>query len=166
MGQGVLHIVLGLAVLLGVVGLWFLFYYLLNPHVKEANAEARIKGKCGDTMEIRLRFENGKVLESSYWTDGCVYSLNAVFAAADLAKGKVPDEILEIDAGRIEQSMGGLPNDHKHCSKLAEETLQAALHDYMTRQGLSSEDASEKEGIKDTAKDCRGGSHAKTREPW
>lgn len=135
MGHSITAIALALAILLGVVGLWFLVYYLLSPDVRDPDARARVTGKCGDTMEIQLKFHNGKVSESSYWTDGCVLSLNAVCTAADLAKGKGVDEIVEIDAGRIEQCMGGLPSDHKHCAKLAEETLQAALHDYMMRQG-------------------------------
>ncbi|HBF43919.1 MAG TPA: hypothetical protein DDW42_09915, partial [Desulfobacteraceae bacterium] len=69
----------------------------------------------------------------SHWTDGCAYSLNCVFAAADLAMGKDVDEILNIDTTLIQKSIGGLPKDHMHCARLAEETLQAALEDYMMK---------------------------------
>jgi nitrogen fixation NifU-like protein len=92
-------------------------------------------------MEICLKFKEDRVAESSHWTDGCAYSLNCVCAAADLAKGRTPDEVLEIDADLIQKSVGGLPEDHLHCARLAAETLQAALDDFMRkskkgRQGL------------------------------
>jgi nitrogen fixation NifU-like protein len=84
-------------------------------------------------MEINLKFKDGRVINASCWTDGCVHSLNSVCAAADMAKGKSPDDIVQIDAGLIQESVGGLPQDHLHCAQLAAETLQAALEDYMIR---------------------------------
>jgi len=119
--------------MVGIVIIWFVIYYLLNPSVKDPDGYAKITGKCGDTMEISLKFEDGKVVETSCWTDGCAHSYNSVCAAADMAKGKTPDEILEIDTEAIQRYIGGLPSDHIHCAKLAEETLQAALHDYMLK---------------------------------
>ena len=120
-------------VLLGIVGLWFFTTYWLTPHIKHPDGKARITGNCGDTMEIDLKFRGHRVSETSCWTDGCAYSLSAVYAAANLAKEKTPDEIIEIDANVIQKSIGGLPADHMHCAKLAAETLGAALNDYMLK---------------------------------
>ena len=128
-----LWLLLGAVVLAAIVGLWFIVYYLLNPSIKDPDGHAKITGKCGDTMEISLKFHDGKVVDTSCWTDGCAHSYNSVCAAADLAKGKTPDEILEIDAARISEYVGPLPSDHLHCAQLAEETLQAALHNYMIK---------------------------------
>ncbi len=122
---------LGAGVLAGIVVIWFIVYLLLNPTVPDPDGHAKITGKCGDTMEISLKFKNGKVFDTSFWTDGCAYSYNSVCAAAELAKGKTPDEIVQIDADTIKEYIGGLPSDHLHCAKLAEETLQAALNHYM-----------------------------------
>jgi len=121
------------AVLVGMVGLWVGITYWLTPHVDRPDGRARITGSCGDTMEICLKFKEGQVAKTSHWTDGCAYSFNCVTSAADLAMGKKPDEIIEIDADRIQRSVGGLPSDHLHCARLAEETLQAALDDYMKK---------------------------------
>ncbi len=129
---------LGGGVLFVVVGVWIGIYYWLTPHMKNPDGKARMTGKCGDTMEISLGFERDRVLDSAYWTDGCTYSLNCVCAAAELAKGRSPDEILDIDANLIQESMGGLPRDYMHCAKLSAETLHAALEDYM----LKSQDSS------------------------
>ncbi len=129
----ILWMLLGFVILLAIVGAWFGIYYWLSPSVKNPDGKAYITGRCGDTMEICLKFEDGRVAKTSYWTDGCAHSLNSVCAAADLAMGKTPDEITQIDADKIQESVGGLPKDHQHCAQLAEETLQAALHDYMLR---------------------------------
>ncbi len=131
--HNLLWLILGAVILAVIVGLWFIVYYLLNPSIKDPDGHAKITGKCGDTMEISLKFQDGKIVDTSCWTDGCAHSYNSVCAAADLAKGKTPDEILEIDAIRISEYVGGLPSGHLHCAQLAEETLQAALHDYMVK---------------------------------
>jgi NifU-like protein involved in Fe-S cluster formation len=121
------------AVLFVVIGLWIGIYYWLSPHVENPDGKARITGSCGDTMEIGLKFKRDRVAKTAHWTDGCAYSLNCVCSAADLAKGRTPDEILEIDTDLIQRSVGGLPSDHLHCARLAAETLQAALEDYMLK---------------------------------
>ncbi|QTA87494.1 Iron-sulfur cluster assembly protein domain-containing protein [Desulfonema magnum] len=116
-----------------VVGIWFAVYYWLNPRLDNPDAKACITGSCGDTMEIRLQFEKNKVVKTSHWTSGCAYSFNCVLAAADIAKGKSPEEILDIDADMIQKSVGGLPEDHIHCASLAAQTLHAAIDDYMKK---------------------------------
>ena len=122
-------------VLFAVVFLWMGATYWLNSHVEDPDGKARITGKCGDTMEICLKFEQDQVVKTSQWTDGCAYSLNCVHAATQLAKGKTPDEIIEIDSDQIQKSVGGLPSDHIHCADLASDTLQAALDHFMRHQG-------------------------------
>ena len=124
-------LLLGCGVLIVVIFLWFAAYYWLNPQVENPDGAATVTGSCGDTMEIRLKFRADRVVESSHWTNGCAHSLNAVCTAAELAHGKSPDEIVEISAEEIRHAMGGLPRDHMHCARLAEETLQAALENYM-----------------------------------
>jgi NifU-like protein involved in Fe-S cluster formation len=125
---------LGTGVLLVLVGIWIGIYLWLTPHVKEPDGKARITGSCGDTIEMCLQFNDDRVTKTSYWTDGCTYSFNCAHAATELAKGKTPDEIIEIDADRIQEYIGGLPRDHYHCASLAAETLMAALDDYMRKQ--------------------------------
>ncbi len=131
--QNFLWIMLGAIILTVTVLVWFLLYYLLNPSIKDPDGYAKITGKCGDTMEISLKFKDNRVIETSFWTNGCVHSYNSICAAADIAKGKTPDQIINIDANMISEYVGGLPVNHLHCAQLAEETLQAALHDYMLK---------------------------------
>jgi len=127
------NLLIGIGILTAIVLLWFLLTYWLNPHVESPDGKARITGSCGDTMEVSLKFDNERVTEAAYWTNGCAYSLNCICAAADLAKGKTPDEILEIDPELIQNSVGGLPQEQMHCARLSVETLHAALDDYMQK---------------------------------
>lgn len=101
--------------------------------MENPDAHGRIKGSCGDTMEIFLRFEKGKVREASFLTDGCGPSMICGSLAAELALGKEPDEIRKITAETILEIIGGLPDEDVHCASLAANTLQVALHNYDTR---------------------------------
>ena len=107
----------------------------LNPLYRGAlenpNGYARISGSCGDTMQIFLRFENDRVEEATFQTDGCGSSSVCGSFAAELALGKNPDELAEVAGETILQILGGLPEEEQHCAYLAAEALQAALDHYM-----------------------------------
>jgi len=109
----------------------------LNPlymgTIENPDGYARVNGKCGDTMEIFLRFENDRVKEASYQTDGCGSSNVCGSFGAEMAMGKSPDEILEITGEAIIEKLGGLPSGERHCAFLASDTLQEALNDYMSK---------------------------------
>ena len=94
----------------------------------------RVKGTCGDTMEIFLKFEKGRVKAATFRTDGCGSSTVCGSFAAELAHGRSPEEIAEITGEAILGILGGLPKEDHHCAFLAAETLQEALDDYMRKQ--------------------------------
>jgi nitrogen fixation NifU-like protein len=93
-----------------------------------------VSGSCGDRMEIFLRFEEDRVKEATFRTDGCGSSQVCGSFAAQLAFGKTPDELAEIAGETILKVLGGLPEEDWHCAFLAADTLQEALDDYMRRQ--------------------------------
>ena len=98
-----------------------------------------VAGSCGDRMEIFLRFEEDKVKEATFRTDGCGSSLVCGSFAAELALGKTPDEVAEISDETVLETLGGLPEEDRHCAFLAADTLQAALDDYMRKQSRKKE---------------------------
>ena len=102
--------------------------------MQDPDGHARVHGKCGDTMEIFLRFEKERVLEASFQTDGCGSSAVCGSFAAEMAIGKTPDEILDVTGDAILERLGGLPKEEEHCAFLAGETLQEALSNYMINQ--------------------------------
>jgi len=93
----------------------------------------RVTGSCGDTVEIFLRFENGKIQEASFETDGCGSSTICGSFAAELAIGKTPDDLADITGETILEILGGLPEEDRHCAFLAVNALQEALKNYMQR---------------------------------
>ncbi len=92
---------------------------------------ARITGSCGDTMEIFLRFAEGRVGEASFETDGCASSMVCGSFAAELALGKSPEEIMGITGETILEILGGLPKHDRHCAYLAADTLREAVRHYL-----------------------------------
>jgi len=94
---------------------------------------AKVKGVCGDSIEVFLKFENNQVAKASFLTDGCGPSVVCGSYAAEMALGKTGDELLEIDGPVILNELGGLPEENEHCAHLAAESLHAALDDFMRR---------------------------------
>ncbi len=111
----------------------------LNPQrmgaLEDPDGWGRIVGSCGDAMEIFLKFENGRVKEATFRTNGCGASVACGSFAAEMAVGKSPDELLQVTKEAILETLGGLPEQEEHCAQLASETLQEALHSYMTARG-------------------------------
>jgi len=105
-----------------------------------ADGYGNVTGSCGDTMQIFLKFENEKVKEASFKTDGCGSSAVCGSFAAELSLGKDPDEILDITGEAILKELGGLPEEDSHCAFLSADALQEALNDYMIRQKRSDTD--------------------------
>ncbi len=101
--------------------------------LKDPDGRGRLTGSCGDTMEIFLRFQGGRVEQATYRTDGCASSAVCGSFAAELALGKAPDELAEISGETILEVLGGLPEADRHCAFLAAETLQEALDAYMRK---------------------------------
>ncbi len=99
------------------------------------DGHARVTGSCGDTMEIFLKFEGGKVYEASFLTTGCGASAVCGSFAAELALGKTPEALFEITGETILDILGGLPDEERHCAVLAANTLRESCNDYMTRKG-------------------------------
>ncbi len=81
-----------------------------------------------------MKFENGKVKNASFQTDGCGSSTICGSFAAEQSLGKSPEEILNITGETILEKLGGLPEEDKHCAFLSVDALQEALNDYMIQQ--------------------------------
>lgn len=104
---------------------------LYRGPMDDADSHARVKGECGDTMEIFLKFENDRVCNAAYLTDGCGSSTVCGSFAAELAMGKTPDELTNITENAILDKIGRFPEEDRHCAFLAAATVQEALRQYM-----------------------------------
>ena len=102
--------------------------------ITDADTFANVIGSCGDSMVIYMKFENGRVSNAAFQTDGCAPSIICGSFGTELALNKTPDEIMDITAEDIMAQFGELPDEHKHCATLAAGTLHEAVHRYMVKQ--------------------------------
>ena len=63
-------------------------------------------------------------------TDGCVTTIAAGSMVTEMAKGKPVDEAIQIGQQDLLESLGGLPEESRHCALLASNTLKEAIIDY------------------------------------
>jgi len=112
--------------------------------LREADANARLTGPCGDTMEFWLRIENERVVQATFTTDGCDHSLVCGAVAARLAGGKLVRDAAAIVKADVLDAVGNLPEEFHHCALLAVDALKAALSSFCTTRCTDA-----------TARDCQ-----------
>ena len=109
--------------------------HFLNPRnlgeIPAPDGFGRVTGPCGDTMEIYLKVRDGKVMNASFWTDGCGTSIASGSMVTELAKKKGLIEARKITQDDVLDALGGLPEDSRHCALLAANTLREAIKDYL-----------------------------------
>jgi len=109
--------------------------HAMNPRnvgsMPNADGFARVTGPCGDTMEIWLRVKQDRIVEASFWTDGCGTTIAAGSMVTELVKGKSAVQAMRITQDDVLKALGGLPEDSHHCALLAANTLREAVKDYL-----------------------------------
>jgi nitrogen fixation NifU-like protein len=111
----------------------------LNPRnsgkVRDADGFAKIKGPCGDTMQISLMIKGAQIVDIRFLTDGCASSIAAGSMATELAKGQDIEDAMKISQQMILDALDGLPEESVHCALLASNTLKEAIKDYLNSKG-------------------------------
>ncbi len=101
--------------------------------MNDPDGSALVRGLCGDTMEMYLVIDNGRVERASFHTDGCASSIACGSAAARLAGGRTLEEALRLSPADVIDVVGDLPIASAHCAILAIMTLHKSLADYLLR---------------------------------
>ena len=94
-------------------------------------------GKCGDAIEVSLKIESGAIADIKVCPRGCIYTVVCASVMSELAKGRDLDNALELEPDDVAEALGGLPEDHLHCARLAVNTLGEAIADYYRRVALA-----------------------------
>jgi nitrogen fixation NifU-like protein len=102
--------------------------------IDNAHSHARMKGSCGDTMQMYLLVDDDRVRQVSYITDGCSSSSIAGSFTAELAMGKTLTEVLDMSGIDVLDAIGTFPEAEKHCAHLAVSTLHEAVNSFMAAQ--------------------------------
>ncbi len=103
----------------------------IMKRLDDASCSGKIKGTCGETMEIYLKVEGETITDTSFITDGCRFSKICGYVATRLALEKTLDDAVRIGGDTILEVLEGIPKEETHCAYLAAETLQAAIHEWM-----------------------------------
>ncbi len=108
--------------------------YAYNPRnmgeLRDANGVGKIMGTCGDTVQIQIRVEDERIIESRFITDGCGTSIACGSMLTEMITGKTIEDALAITSEELLRSLDGLPEEHVHCSVLAVNVLRETIDDY------------------------------------
>ena len=108
--------------------------YAYNPRnmgeLSDADGVGRATGTCGDTVQMQIRVEDGRIVESRFMADGCGTSIACGSMLTEMIEDKTIEEALMINSDDLLRSLGGLPEENVHCATLAVDTLHAAIDDY------------------------------------
>ncbi|MFP4084029.1 MAG: iron-sulfur cluster assembly scaffold protein [Desulfonatronovibrio sp.] len=99
--------------------------------MEDYHSKARLTGSCGDSVEIYLKFEKDRIVEASFFSDGCGPSVVCGSVACELALGRNLEDAASVDGRDILRILKGLPEDKEHCAFLAARALQEAVHNYL-----------------------------------
>jgi nitrogen fixation NifU-like protein len=94
---------------------------------------------CGDVMVMYLKIKDDVIEDAKFETFGCGAAIATSSMATELIKGKTIREALSVTNKAVAEALGGLPPHKMHCSVLAEEAIQAAINDYLEKNGRSHE---------------------------
>jgi nitrogen fixation NifU-like protein len=121
----------------------------LNPRnlgeIRNPDGFAKIKGPCGDTMQISFKVKDGRLSKIRFRTNGCASSIAAGNMATEMAQGRKPEEEAEISQQMILDALDGLPEESVHCALLASNTLKEAIKNYFNSKRNDSANKRDKE---------------------
>ena len=111
---------------------------VLNPQnigkIDDPDSYVRVTGVCGDTIEMYLSVKGGKIIDIKFLTNGCGATIACSSYTTRISKGKSIKNAFKIKPKDIDNYFEGLPDEHKHCAKLAVITLRAVLKEYAKKQ--------------------------------
>ena len=109
--------------------------HALNPRnvggMADADATASFTGFCGDSAQIWLKVEEGKITRATFWTNGCGPAIACGSMVTELAQGKTVEKAVEVSAEEVSNGLGRLPGSHLHCAVLAATALREAAVNYL-----------------------------------
>jgi len=88
---------------------------------------------CGDIMELYIKVEDDIITDAKFKTFGCGAAIATSSMITEMVTGKSIEEALKLSNNAVAEALGGLPSIKMHCSVLAEEALQAAVNDYLSK---------------------------------
>ncbi len=89
---------------------------------------------CGDVMEIFLKIEDDIIEDVKFRTFGCAAAIATSSMSTEMILNKNINEALKLTNKAVAEALDGLPTRKIHCSVLAEEGVQAAIENYLSKK--------------------------------
>ena len=85
---------------------------------------------CGDIVRLFLKIKGDKIEQATFKTFGCRAAIATSSILTEMLPGKSIQDSLKITEKDMLAQIGDLPPLKRHCGKLAELALQAAIGNY------------------------------------
>jgi nitrogen fixation NifU-like protein len=95
--------------------------------IDSPDARGVIHGCCGDTMEIYLRLDGGRIAGATFMTDGHESAIACANVLCKMVHGLSRAEAARITPEDVIAALDGLPPAKVHCATLTVNTLKKAL---------------------------------------
>lgn len=102
--------------------------------LSDPDASASVTGPCGDTMEFYMTIKDGKITGIRYRADGCGVTHACGAIVSFYVDGRPLSEAFNVSPGLIIETLGGVPEDHKHCPVLAATAFYRAIGEYLVKR--------------------------------
>jgi nitrogen fixation NifU-like protein len=101
-----------------------------KPNESEISVWHAYEGPCGDTMQFYFKIQNEIIKKANFITDGCGATIAAGCQTTMMIEGRSLEYAESLNPKDVDDALGGLPDDHKHCAELAIRTLTRAIEKY------------------------------------
>lgn len=113
--------------------------HFMNPRnvgeIEDASGVGEVGNPaCGDMMRLYLKIEDGRIVDAKFRTFGCGAAIASSSMLTEMLKGKTVEEARAITNKEVSEALGGLPAVKIHCSVMAEQSVKAAIDDYLSRK--------------------------------
>lgn len=90
---------------------------------------------CGDVIKLQIKVDDeGKISDAKFKTFGCGAAIASSALITDWVQGKTLDEAKQIKNQDVAEYLS-LPPVKAHCSVLAEEAIEKAIQNYLSKNG-------------------------------
>jgi nitrogen fixation protein NifU and related proteins len=100
----------------------------------DANGFACLTANDGSSMEVWLKVDDDNIVKAAFWTEGCGTTIACGSVITEMVKGKTLGQAFEIIPEDIESVLENAAGAGCTCSKLAVDTMKAALRDYIANK--------------------------------
>ncbi len=104
--------------------------YQRRKRLQHPDGYGKRQGACGDTVEIFLKMDEGRISRTMFDTDGCMNTNACANTLSLLTEGKSFENAWEVTAEDIINYLESLPAGEHHCAELAVGAFYLALSDY------------------------------------